>query len=174
MATPPILTGHEVSFSQDEIIVSKTDKTGKITYVNDIFIRVSGYTESDVLYKPHNIIRHPHMPRAVFKLLWETIESGQEIFSYVVNRTKNGDHYWVFAHITPNFDKHGQIIGYHSSRRVARPSAISNIQSLYQKLLSEEQRHPDYKSGINASYHMLHDTIKRQGFDGYDRFIFSV
>ena len=97
------LTGVERTFGEDEIIVSKTDLTGRITYANDVFLRISGYAEAEVLGQPHSIIRHPGTPRAVFSLLWRTIESGREIFAYVVNRAKNGDHYWVLAHVTPTF-----------------------------------------------------------------------
>ena len=79
---------------------------------------IAGYTEQEVLGKPHSLIRHPHMPRCVFKLLWDTIAGGDEIFAYVVNRCKNGDHYWVLAHVTPSRNTNGDIIGYHSNRRV--------------------------------------------------------
>ena len=88
------VTGHEVFFDDDEIIVSKTDLTGKITYANDMFLRIAGYKEVEVLGQPHSLIRHPDMPRSIFKLLWDTISAGGEIFAYVMNRCKNGDHYW--------------------------------------------------------------------------------
>ncbi len=68
-----------------------------------MFLTIAGYTEREVLGQPHSMIRHPDMPRGVFALLWETIASGSEIFAYVVNLAKNGDHYWVFAHVTPTF-----------------------------------------------------------------------
>jgi PAS domain S-box-containing protein len=91
------LTGVERTFDEEEIIVSKTDLTGRVTYANDVFLRISGYTESEVLGQSHSIIRHPGTPRGVFSLLWRAIESGREIFAHVVNRAKNGDHYWVLA-----------------------------------------------------------------------------
>ena len=92
-------TGRERMFGEDEIIVSKTDLQGKITYANSVFLRVVGYAEEDVLGQPHSMIRHPGMPRAVFKLLWETIAGGREIFAYVKNMARDGDHYSVFAHV---------------------------------------------------------------------------
>lgn len=174
MASDKSLTGIERRFNRDEIIVSKTDRQGRILYGNDIFINMSGYTEEELLGKPHSLIRHPHMPRAVFKLLWETIESGNEIFAYVVNRSKNGDHYWVFAHVTPNFDSTGAIVGYHSNRRVPRPDALAKVQPLYQAVLAEEQRHADRKAGLEASYKLLLDTVRQSGFDAYDRFVLSL
>ena len=98
------LTGVERFFDKDEIIVSKTDLKGRMTYCNDVFLRIAGYTEQELLGQPHSIIRHPDMPRCVFKLLWDTIGAGKEIFAYVINRAKNGDHYWVLAHVTPSRD----------------------------------------------------------------------
>lgn len=85
-------TRHEVTFGEDEIIVSKTNPKGIILCANRTFLKVSGYTEAELLGKPHNIIRHPDMPRCVFKLLWDTIASGSEIFAYVKNMAKNGDY----------------------------------------------------------------------------------
>ena len=168
------LTGIERTFSADDLIVSKTDKTGKITYANDVFLSVSGYVENEVIGKPHSLIRHPHMPRAVFKLLWETIGSGLEIFAYVVNRAKKGDHYWVLAHVTPNCDQDGVIVGYHSSRRVARPAALAKIQPIYQRLLVAESEAADRHLGLTTSYSLLQDMVGQAGFDGYDRFVLSL
>jgi PAS domain S-box-containing protein len=93
--------GIERFFEEDEIIVSKTDPKGIITYANQVFLRTAQYQEEEILGAPDNIIRHPDMPRCVFDLLWKTIASGLEIFAYVKNMAKNGDHYWVFAHVTP-------------------------------------------------------------------------
>ena len=89
----PTPTGREVSFATDEITVSKTDLHGRITYANDVFVRVSGYSERELLGAPHSILRHPAMPRSVFKLLWDTIGQGDEVFAYVLNLAKNGDAY---------------------------------------------------------------------------------
>ena len=114
MAAQTDLTGVERTFGADEIIVSKTDTKGRLTYVNQLFQTIADYKEDELIGQPHNIVRHPDMPRCVFKLLWDTIASGNELFAYVVNRCKFGDHYWVFAHVTPTFDAQGQITGFHS------------------------------------------------------------
>src|SRR5579871_2355063 len=111
--TTVIPTNHEVTFGDDEIIVSKTDIKGHIQYANEVFLRISGYSENEVLGEPHNVIRHPDMPRCIFKLLWDTISSGHEIFAYVKNLCKDGSYYWVLAHVTPTFNNYGEIIGYH-------------------------------------------------------------
>lgn len=167
------LTGIERTFPEDEIIVSKTDPKGRLTYVNDVFLSVSGYSEAECIGQPHSMIRHPEMPRAIFKLLWETIASGREIFAYVNNRAKNGDHYWVFAHITPNFGPNGEIVGYHSNRRVCRPQALAKIKPLYQKLLDTERQAADRKLGLDASFTQLTDILAREG-KSYGEFIFGL
>lgn len=168
------LTGSERTFGENEIIVSKTDVKGRMLYANSTFLKVAGYSESEVLGKPHNMIRHPDMPGCVFKLLWETISQGHEIFAYVINRSKNGDHYWVLAHVTPTFDEDGKTItGYHSNRRVARPEALAAIKPIYQELKSVEQSYANRKEGVKAAYQALLDKLKAQGMD-YDEFILSL
>ncbi|MDR3437176.1 PAS domain-containing protein [Telmatospirillum sp.] len=168
-----ILTGVERTFSSDEIIVSKTDLKGRIIYANEVFQRVSGYQEQELLGQPHSIIRHPNMPRCVFKLLWDTIESGKEIFAYVLNRARNGDEYWVFAHVTPTFDRSGKIVSYHSNRRSPRREATKKVSDLYAQLLAEEDRHADRKEGMAASTKMMIDVLGQIG-KPYDEFVFSL
>lgn len=167
-------TGVEQFFDKDEIIVSKTDLKGRMTYTNRVFMRIAGYTEPELLGEPHSMIRHPDMPRCVFKLLWETIESKKEIFAYVVNMCKNGDHYWVLAHVTPSYDGSGQVQGYHSNRRVPSRKVLENtIIPLYEQLLNEEKRHNNRKEGMNSAYDMLIGILKEKGMS-YDEFIFSL
>lgn len=173
MATErPRPTGVETHFGEDEIIVSKTDRHGIITYANDVFIRVSGYAEEELLGQPHSIIRHPHMPRTVFQLLWDTIQQGHEIFAYVLNLAKNGSHYWVLAHVTPTFDGQGQIVGYHSNRRCPRPSAVRAVQPLYDRLRAEEERRGK-KDGVTAGTALLGEQLATLG-KTYDEFIWSL
>lgn len=166
-------TGREVKFSEDEIIVSKTDLRGIMTYVNETFLKVSGYTEVEMLGKPHNVIRSPEMPRSVFKLLWDRVEEQKEIFAYVVNLAKNGDHYWVFAHVTPSYDSKGHHVGYHSNRRVPYPDALPKVKELYQLLCAEERKHSDAKSATQAGVKKLGELLQAQGLD-YDRFVFQL
>lgn len=167
------LTGVERTFGTDEVIVSKTDLKGRIIYANEVFRRVAGFGEGELLGQPHSLIRHPHMPRCVFKLLWDTIGSGREIFAYVVNRARNGDHYWVFAHVTPTFDAGGTIISYHSNRRSPRRAAVDAAAGLYAKLLAEEERHADPRSGMEAATQLLLNTLATVG-KPYDEFVFSL
>lgn len=169
-----LFQNQEVFFSPDEIIVSKTDLKGNMTYVNQTFCNVSGYKEIDLLGKPHSLIRHPNMPRSVFKLVWDRVQSGREIFGYVVNRTIDNNYYWVFAHVTPSFDKDHKIVGYHSNRRVPDKNIVASVISpLYAKLLQIEESHPSRKEGMFAAYKFLLDLLAEKGID-YDEFIFSL
>ena len=174
MREPSVVpTQVERFFPEDEIIVSKTDLKGHITYANDTFLTIAGFTEEELLGKPHSIIRHPDMPRCVFKLLWDVIQSRREIFAYVENMAKNGDYYWVFAHVTPTLDDSGRIIGYHSNRRVPERSQVELFTQVYRQLLDEERRHPDWRSGMEAAGKMLVDMIAAKGME-YEEFVFSV
>ena len=166
------LTGHERRLQGNDIIVSKTDLQGRITYVNKVFMDISDYTESEMIGAPHSAIRHPHMPRAVFKLLWDTIGSGNEIFAYVMNRCKNGDHYWVIAHVTPSYTLDGQMIGYHSNRRAPRDNALAIIKPLYGQLFQIEEKY-GRKEGLDASYAELNRILAQKNLS-YEKFILSI
>jgi PAS domain S-box-containing protein len=170
-AVPP--TGVERRFGEDEVIVTKTDLKGIITYANDVFLRISAYPESEVIGRPHNVIRHPDMPRCVFQLLWDRLREGRELFAYVVNLAGDGAHYWVFAHVTPSFDAGGVTVGYHSSRRVPSPDALAAIQPLYAQLVAEERRHSRPADAIAASSDLLSSTLGGQGMS-YDEFVWSL
>mgnify|MGYP003341163679 CR=1 FL=1 len=169
----PTPTGRLVTFGTDDIIVSKTDLTGRITYANDIFEEVSGYREDELIGAQHSIVRHPQMPRAVFKLLWDTIGAKREIFAYVLNMARTGDGYWVFAHVTPSFDLAGAHVGYHSNRRVPHADALAKIAPLYEALAAEERRHADRQAGLVASTRMLVAQLESAGVD-YEQFVFSL
>lgn len=166
-------TGRESPFGENELIVTKTDLKGRITYANDVFLRVSRYTLKDVLGQPHSLIRHPDMPRAVFRLLWQTIEAKGEIFAYVLNLASNGDHYWVLAHVTPSFDGQGNVVGYHSNRRKPGPGQIARIAPLYRALLEEERRPASRKDGLERSTDRLNATLRAHGMS-FNEFVFSL
>ncbi len=170
----PQLTGVEKTFSADEIIVSKTDLTGKITYGNRTFYKMAGLDEKDCLDVQHNIIRNPNMPRSVFELLWNTLKDDKEIFAYVVNRSANGDHYWVFAHVTPSYDGNGERVGYHSNRRVANKQILGeHIEPLYKDLLAIEKNADNPKDGLEASYQAIQDLLAEKKL-GFNEFMFAL
>ncbi len=168
------VSGVEKFFDENDILVSKTDLKGRLTYVNKTFLEVSGYSEKECVGQPHSLIRHPDMPRCAFKILWDTIQSGKEVFVYVNNRAKDGRNYWVFAHVTPSFGADGSIIGYHSNRRQPDRDVLENdIIPLYQKLLAEEARHRNAKEGLAASEAILKQTLEASGL-AYDEFIATL
>jgi len=166
-------TKTERQFGDDEIIVSKTDLKGRLTYVNDVFCRVGLYAERELIGEPHSIVRHPDMPRCVFQLLWQEIAAGREIFAYVKNMAKNGDYYWVFAHVTPSYDAKGQVDGYHSNRRKPDRAHLAQIEPLYARLLAEEARFADRKQGQAAGFALLQTLLVEQGTP-YEEFIFKL
>ncbi len=164
----PRPTDVERTFSQSDILVSKTDLKGVITYANSQFINISGYTQDELLGQPHSMTRHPKMPRLIFKLLWEELKNGNEINAYVVNLAKGGEHYWVYANVTPSFDVRNNIIGFHSTRRRPNRRALSIIQPFYDKLRKHE-----VVGGMEESQQMLETFLKSQGV-GYDEFVFNL
>lgn len=165
-------TGRETFFDASEMIVSKTDLKGRITYANRIFCRMAGYHERELLGQPHSLIRHPDMPRSVFRLLWDTIEARREIFAFVKNLAKSGDHYWVFAHVTPSFDTKGQLVGYHSNRRVPDRAMLEGaIIPLYAEVLGIERSHANGKEAVAAGYKALTDFVASQKVS-YEELVF--
>ncbi|PRY17267.1 PAS domain-containing protein [Kineococcus rhizosphaerae] len=166
-------TGQERTFSADELIVSKTDPRGLITYANDVFLRVGAFERHEVIGQPHNIIRHPDMPKAVFKLLWDTVSSGRELFAYVNNLAADGANYWVLAHITPSLDRSGRIVGYHSNRRKPSAEGVRAASALYDRLLAEERRHSGGKAAVQASSALLAQVLAERGVS-YEEFVWSI
>lgn len=166
-------TGIERYLGVDDVIVTKTDLKGRITYANDVFCDICAMTEGELLGQPHNVIRHPEMPRAIFHLLWSTVGRGEEIFAYVVNLAADGAHYWVLAHVTPSYDAAGRLIGYHSSRRKADPAAVAQVRPVYRRLLEEEARHPRASEAAEAGVNLLHAIVAEQGLD-YERFVWAL
>ena len=166
-------TGIERPWPEEGIIVTKTDLKGIITYVNDVFLEMAILTEKEAIGKPHNIIRHPDMPRCVFKLMWDTLEQGKEVLAYVKNMATNGDHYWTFASITQILDSTGKPIGYQAPRLRMRPSQIEKIEPYYQKLLAEEQKYESPKDGMAASSAMLEAILADKKLT-YKQFVFLI
>lgn len=132
------VTNNERSFGEDITLISTTDTKGIITYVNQEFIEISGFTEEELIGQNHNIVRHPDMPPAAFKDLWDTVKSGRSWRGIVKNRCKNGDYYWVDAYVTPVYEN-GQLVGYQSVRTKPTREQIKNAQRLYGRLNAGRQ-----------------------------------
>ncbi len=113
------------------------------------------------------------MPRGVFKLLWDHLGQGREVFAFINNLAENGDHYWVLAHVTPSYDAAGRIVGYHSSRRVPSAQGVAAAVEAYRPLLAEERRHARAADAAQASYALLTERLAAQGTT-YDAFVWSL
>jgi aerotaxis receptor len=161
----------EVFFDPSEIVVSKSDMSGRVTYANKVLMRLADYPEQTLLGVQHNILRHPDMPRGVFFGLWETLKSGQEFFGFVKNITRNGDHYWVFANITAD-QRDGQGVGYFSVRRPGPTAAIKIIEPLYREMLAMEQR-VGAAAAPQASWKWLLEQIQVQG-QNYEQYVIDL
>jgi PAS domain S-box-containing protein len=165
-------TSIERVMREGDFIVSMTDLKGRITYGNRIFIEFSGYSSSELIGTQHNIIRHPDMPRAVFQLLWDKIQAGNECFAYVKNMSKDGGFYWVFANVTPTFDPDGKITGYMSVRRKPKLSGINVVSGLYAAMLAEEQK-AGPANAIAASTRLLVNVLNEKGLS-YDELVLAI
>ena len=165
-------TQNEIVLRDDDFIVSKTDPKGRITYANKIFVEFSGFTQSEIMDKQHNIVRHPEMPRSVFDLLWNTIKSGKEFNGYVKNMSKDGSYYWVFANVTPSYDNNNKLIGYYSVRRKPSKEALNIITPLYKEMIQAE-KNAGAKNAITASMTVLLDKLVPTGVE-YDQFALSL
>jgi len=159
--TKPTPIDEEIELDPKRYIVSETDEKGMITYANDYFKEVSGYTDEELIGKPHSIVRHPDMPKVVFKLLWETIKQGKNINAVIKNLAKDGRYYWIFTEFEIRKDTDtGEIIGYHASRKKISRHVIEVIADLYKKLLEIEK-----EEGVAASENYLIHFLKEKGDD---------
>jgi len=165
-------TSVEKVMREDDFIVSMTDTTGRITYGNRIFIEFSGYSEAELIGTQHNIIRHPDMPRAVFKLLWDKISNREECCAYVKNMAKDGSFYWVFTNVTPTFDSSGNITGYFSVRRKPKASGVKTAGDVY-KIMLEAEKKAGPANAIAASTKILVDILNEKGLS-YDELVLAL
>ncbi|TGM97598.1 methyl-accepting chemotaxis protein [Leptospira dzoumogneensis] len=143
------VTGREIQFAESAVIISRTDPKGKITYVSQDFADVSGFSEEEMLGQPHNIVRHPDIPPAVYEDLWSTVQSGRPWNAIVKNRAKNGDHYWVDATVTPVLEN-GVITGYMSVRKKTNRQQIEKAEKLFARLNGESRLYRTFFSFINS------------------------
>lgn len=165
-------TLNELVMRDNDFIVSKTNTKGILTYANRIFIEFSKYSEYELIGKQHNIIRHPDMPRGVFKLLWDTVTQKQEIFAYVKNMAKDGSFYWVLANVTPSYNKQGDLIGYYSVRRKPKPESIEIISELYRTMLEVEKK-AGSKHAVEASLELVSNILSEKGVS-YEEFVLGI
>lgn len=164
--TRPKPTDNEIKLSTKRYIVSKTDPKGIIEYGNDYFVEISGYSEAELLGQPHSIVRHPDMPKILFKMMWDRIKAGRNIMAVVKNLAKNGSYYWVVTEFEPKIDAiTNEILSYTAFRKAAPQKAIDAMTPIYQKLLEIEKT-----GGMEASEKYLRGFLE-ENKTTYDEFI---
>ena len=159
----------EIVLDPKKYILSKTDAKGVIEYGNEYFVEISGYKEEELIGKPHNIVRHPDMPKIIFKFLWQRLQNDENIIAVVKNRSKDGRFYWVMTDFEIKKDPvTNQIISYFAYRKAAPKKAVEAIEPLYKKLCDIEK-----VSGMDGSYKYLVALLEAQG-KTYDQFIDEI
>jgi len=162
----PTPIDEEIKLDPKKYIVSKTDDRGVIEYGNDYFVEISGYAESELIGQPHNIIRHPDMPKVIFKLMWDRISAGESIFAIVKNLAKDGRYYWVITEFESKVDPlNNKISKYTAFRQAAPAKVVQEIAPLYKKLVEIEAH-----SGMDGSAKYLIGYLEDKG-QNYDEFI---
>jgi PAS domain S-box-containing protein len=141
-----------------ELIVSKSDEKGDITYMNPMFVRISGYSQGELMESPHSILRHPDMPKVIFKYLWDNIQEGRDIVAFVKNLCKDGAFYWVLASVKVAKNPDGSFRNYMSTRKCITDTAKQKIALLYTKLLEIEK-----SDGVEASQNALMEFLSANG-----------
>jgi aerotaxis receptor len=129
----------EEIFFNGRSLITETDTRGIITFVNRKFVEMTGYSKEEAIGEPHNILRHPDMPKVGFKQMWDTVKSGKIWEGYVKNLRKDGRYYWVIVHIVPKIDDAGNITGYIASRKMPDPQKLRKIELEYKILLDLEK-----------------------------------
>jgi len=162
----PTPVNEQIKLDPKKYIVSKTDPKGIIEYGNDYFVEISGYKESELIGHPHNVIRHPDMPKVVFKIMWERIKKGENMLALVKNMAKDGRYYWVITDFEPKTDKiTNEIVSYTAYRKAASDEVIRAIEPIYKKLVEIES-----ESGMEGSEKYFRGYLEEKNMS-YDEFI---
>ncbi|CAA6808822.1 MAG: PAS sensor protein [uncultured Sulfurovum sp.] len=156
----PTPTNNEIEVKSVDIVVSKSDEEGNIEYANPIFYNLSGYNKRELTFAPHSILRHPDMPKVVFKYLWDELKKGNEVNAFVKNLTKDGSFYWVLAYVRPAYNTDGSLRNYISTRKTMSKNARKTIEPFYAKLLALEK-----SDGVEASEKALIELLDGKAFN---------
>ncbi len=159
----------EVKWDKTQTIVSKTDLYGTILYANDIFTQVCEYSAIELIGEPHNIIRHPDMPKVAFKALWDALKRGENFHAIVKNLTRTGRYYWVITDFTIDKDEHGEPSGYTARRKAVPNGVIEKIEPLYTTLLDIEKL-----KGEKASEFYFEAYLKEEIGKTYNEFVVDL
>ncbi len=161
----PTPIDEKMELDPERYFISSTDLQGIITSVNVYFSKISGYSEKELIGSPHNIVRHPDMPRIIFKIMWDRIQTGKNMCAVIKNLAKNGKYYWVVTDFEILKDNSGESIGYRAFRRAAKDETIKTVEPIYNRLLEAEK-----EGGILASKDELDKILKEKNMS-YDDFI---
>ncbi|WP_418649415.1 PAS domain-containing protein [Tenacibaculum aestuariivivum] len=163
------IINEEVKWDKTQTIVSKTDTVGTILYANKAFTDACEYNAIELIGEPHNIIRHPDMPKVAFKALWNALKEGRNYHAIVKNLTRTGRYYWVITDFTIDKDENGKITGYTGRRKAVPNSVIEKIEPLYQTLLEIEKI-----KGEKASELYFECYLKEEAGKSYDDFVVNL
>ncbi|MCG8761169.1 PAS domain-containing protein [Tenacibaculum finnmarkense] len=166
---PQQILDEEIKWDKTQTIISKTDAAGTILYMNDAFETASEYNKIELIGEPHNIIRHPDMPKIVFKVLWENLKGKKNFHAIVKNLTRTGRYYWVITDFTIDKDEKGNVVGYTGRRKALPNSVVEKIAPLYKTLLEIEK-----VKGEAASKLYFDAYLKEEIGKNYDEFVVDL
>lgn len=169
ITTPVNILDEEVTWNKNKTIVSKTDTFGTILYANDVFSEACEYSTLELIGEPHNIIRHPDMPKVAFKLLWEALKREENFHAIVKNLTKTGKYYWVITDFTIDRDDSGKVTGYTARRKSVPQSVVDKIKPLYKTLLDIEKNKGEKVSEMYFNAYLNEEIGK-----SYDEFVVDL
>ncbi|MDY0781301.1 PAS domain-containing protein [Tenacibaculum sp. IB213877] len=167
--TPKEIIDEEVKWDKTKTIVSKTDIYGTILYANDVFSNTCEYSTLELIGEPHNIIRHPDMPKIAFKMLWDALKKEENFHAIVKNLTKSGRYYWVITDFTIDKDENGKVIGYTARRKSVPKSVIKKVEPLYKTLLDIEKTKGEKVSELYFNAYLNEEIGK-----SYDEFVVEL
>ncbi|MBL4799664.1 MAG: PAS domain S-box protein [Oleispira sp.] len=161
----------EVILPEDAFIVSKTDSESCMTYVNQSFCEVSGYSENELIGQSHDMVRNDLMPHGIYNLMWEHLKAEEEFFGYIVNRNKDNSHYWALINVSPCYEKN-TLTGYFSVRRAPSNQALAIIKPLYQSMRqAEKSASPEQRLPMSSA--VLWQAITKE-YQSYAEFVLSL
>ncbi len=163
----PTPNNNEILIAPDKVIMSKTNYKGIIEFANEYFIEVSGYNQEELIGKAHNIIRHPDMPKVIFKTMWEKLHLGKNLYAIVKNLTKDGDYYWVVTKFETTFDSDGNILSHYARRKAVPQNVRETAESIYETILAIEKHDP------KLAEESFHEILEKYGLT-YDEFFLEV
>ena len=164
----PTPIDEEIILDPNKNIMSKTNPKGIIEYANEYFMAISGYEEFELMGQPHNVIRHPDMPKVIFKIMWEELRNGNNMYAFVKNLAKDGRYYWVIVNFEIQYDEDGEIRSYYAHRKAAPAHAIVRISKLYKKLRAIE-----INQNVSVAYKYFKGLLEEEKMN-YDDYIASI